>query len=109
MWQRKICLETGNTCTQRWELQLPSLTQSQVEKAMEIFQDMSLRGCERNVITYSSLISACEKVRGISWKCCATQQWPTCLQLILCPLCFPSGGSLGACPWSVSPHESGGM
>ena len=31
----------------------------QVEKAMEIFEDMSRFGCERNVITYSSLISAC--------------------------------------------------
>ena len=33
----------------------------QVEKAMEIFEDMSRFGCERNVTTYSSLISACEK------------------------------------------------
>ncbi len=28
---------------------------------MEIFADMVSRGCERNVITYSSCISACEK------------------------------------------------
>lgn len=28
---------------------------------MEIFEDMTRFGCERNVITYSSLISACEK------------------------------------------------
>lgn len=28
---------------------------------MTIFQDMVARGCERNVITYSSLITACEK------------------------------------------------
>lgn len=34
---------------------------TQVEKALEIFRDMIRRGCERNVITYSSLISACEK------------------------------------------------
>ena len=33
----------------------------QVEEAMTIFQDMVARGCERNVITYSSLITACEK------------------------------------------------
>jgi hypothetical protein len=33
-----------------------------VEKALEIFRDMIRRGCERNVITYSSLIS----VRGRS-------------------------------------------
>ena len=33
----------------------------QVEEAMSIFQDMVTRGCERNVITYSSLITACEK------------------------------------------------
>jgi len=32
-----------------------------VEEAMQIFQDMVTRGCERNVITYSSLITACEK------------------------------------------------
>ena len=25
------------------------------------WQDMAARGCERNVITYSSLISACER------------------------------------------------
>ena len=33
----------------------------QVEAALQIFDDMRERGCERNVITYSSLISACEK------------------------------------------------
>ena len=33
----------------------------QVEEAIQIFQDMVARNCERNVITYSSLISACEK------------------------------------------------
>ena len=33
----------------------------QVEEALQIFHDMVSRGCERNVITYSSLISACEK------------------------------------------------
>ena len=33
----------------------------QIEEALRIFQDMVQRGCERNVITYSSLISACEK------------------------------------------------
>ena len=33
----------------------------QIEDAIKIFQDMINRGCERNVITYSSLISACEK------------------------------------------------
>lgn len=33
----------------------------QIEDAIKIFQDMIHRGCERNVITYSSLISACEK------------------------------------------------
>jgi len=32
-----------------------------VEQAMGIFADMVARGCERNVITYSSLISAAEK------------------------------------------------
>ena len=32
-----------------------------MEEALRIFQDMVQRGCERNVITYSSLISACEK------------------------------------------------
>jgi pentatricopeptide repeat protein len=34
---------------------------AQIEEAIRIFQDMVQRGCERNVITYSSLISACEK------------------------------------------------
>ena len=33
----------------------------QLERALEIWRDMAARGCERNVITYSSLISACEK------------------------------------------------
>ena len=33
----------------------------QIEEALRIFQDMVQRGCERNVITYSSLIAACEK------------------------------------------------
>ena len=33
----------------------------QVEEALGIFQDMVARGCERNVITYSSLIVAAEK------------------------------------------------
>ena len=28
---------------------------------MEVFQEMVWKGCERSVITYSSLISACEK------------------------------------------------
>ena len=28
---------------------------------MEVFQEMVYKGCERSVITYSSLISACEK------------------------------------------------
>ena len=32
-----------------------------MEEALQIFQDMVARNCERNVITYSSLISACEK------------------------------------------------
>jgi len=30
-------------------------------QVMEVFQEMVHRGCERSVITYSSLISACEK------------------------------------------------
>ena len=34
---------------------------AQIEEALRIFQDMVQRGCERNVITYSSLIAACEK------------------------------------------------
>ena len=33
----------------------------QLEAALQIFKDMVARNCERNVITYSSLISACEK------------------------------------------------
>jgi pentatricopeptide repeat domain-containing protein 1 len=33
----------------------------QVEEALGIFQDMVARGCERNVITYSSLVGAAEK------------------------------------------------
>ncbi len=32
-----------------------------MDKALKIFQDMIAHGCERNVITYSSLINACEK------------------------------------------------
>jgi pentatricopeptide repeat domain-containing protein 1 len=32
-----------------------------IDQAMEVYRDMSMRGCERNVITYSSLISAAEK------------------------------------------------
>lgn len=32
-----------------------------MDKALQIFSDMVQRGCERNVITYSSTISACEK------------------------------------------------
>lgn len=43
----------------------------QVEAALQIFEDMVARGCERNVITYSSLISACEKAG----------QWRLALQL----------------------------
>ena len=35
-----------------------------MEEALRVYEDMAARGCERNVITYSSLISACEKVRG---------------------------------------------
>ena len=34
---------------------------AQIEEALRIFQDMVQRGCERNVITYSSLVAACEK------------------------------------------------
>lgn len=30
-------------------------------QVMEVFQEMVYKGCERSVITYSSLISACEK------------------------------------------------
>ena len=30
-------------------------------QVMEVFQEMVWKGCERSVITYSSLISACEK------------------------------------------------
>ena len=30
-------------------------------QVMEVFQEMVFKGCERSVITYSSLISACEK------------------------------------------------
>lgn len=33
----------------------------QVEEALAVYEDMAARGCERNVITYSSLISACER------------------------------------------------
>lgn len=33
----------------------------QVEAALQVFDDMRERGCERNVITYSSLICACER------------------------------------------------
>ena len=33
----------------------------QLDAALEVWRDMTARGCERNVITYSSLISACEK------------------------------------------------
>ena len=32
-------------------------------QVMEVFQEMVYKGCERSVITYSSLISACEKAR----------------------------------------------
>ena len=32
-----------------------------MDKALKIFHDMIAHGCERNVITYSSLINACEK------------------------------------------------
>ena len=39
--------------------QLSTLSPIQV---MEVFQEMVYKGCERSVITYSSLISACEKV-----------------------------------------------
>ena len=41
--------------------ELDLLAPLQIEEALRIFQDMVQRGCERNVITYSSLISACEK------------------------------------------------
>jgi hypothetical protein len=33
-------------------------------QVMEVFQEMVYKGCERSVITYSSLISACEKARA---------------------------------------------
>ena len=39
----------------------PVRAHAQVEEALQIFEDMLARGCERNVITYSSLVSACEK------------------------------------------------
>ena len=50
---------------------LPYSCHAQVEAALQIFEDMVARGCERNVITYSSLISACEKAG----------QWRLALQL----------------------------
>ena len=34
------------------------------KQVMEVFQEMVYKGCERSVITYSSLISACEKARA---------------------------------------------
>ena len=34
---------------------------SWLAQVMEVFQEMVFKGCERSVITYSSLISACEK------------------------------------------------
>lgn len=40
---------------------MPGGVRAQIEEALRIFQDMVQRGCERNVITYSSLIAACEK------------------------------------------------
>ena len=40
---------------------MPRLLWRQVEEALRVYEDMQQRGCECNVITYSSLISACER------------------------------------------------
>ena len=52
------CPGCSTTCSQPRTIWLH---RSQVDKALKIFQDMIAHGCERNVITYSSLINACEK------------------------------------------------
>ena len=40
---------------------LPLLLLAHLLQVMEVYQDMLRTGCERSVITYSALISACEK------------------------------------------------
>jgi pentatricopeptide repeat protein len=49
---------TGSHC--QW-LQHVVYCGAQIEEAVDVFESMVARGCERNVITYSSLITACEK------------------------------------------------
>jgi pentatricopeptide repeat domain-containing protein 1 len=43
------------------KLAVSSQTVVGVLQVMEVYQDMLRTGCERSVITYSALISACEK------------------------------------------------
>ena len=52
LWQVEVLL--GRVVVRR-------MVSAQVEEALQIFEDMLARGCERNVITYSSLVAACEK------------------------------------------------
>jgi pentatricopeptide repeat protein len=49
----------------------PLLLAGKLDKVLEVYKDMVVKGLERSVITYSSLISACEKAG----------QWETALQL----------------------------
>ena len=55
-----VTLNSRSRTVSSWSA-LSLCARAQIEEALRIFQDMVQRGCERNVITYSSLISACEK------------------------------------------------
>ena len=60
---RKLCL-----CATKAAFMLLA---GKLDKVLEVYKDMVVKGLERSVITYSSLISACEKAG----------QWETALQL----------------------------
>ena len=74
-----------------------------MEEALGIFQDMVTRGCERNVITYSSLIVAAEKAG----------RWQLALELLeemhrdgCSPNAVTFNAILSACAQGAAPHPA---
>ena len=55
------CLAAQQYCTSVLSLQAEAMLSINLANGMQVFQEMVWKGCERSVITYSSLISACEK------------------------------------------------
>ena len=62
---------------------------------MEVFQEMVFKGCERSVITYSSLISACEKVGAWEEADMVRPQYMCLAQL--CPTSLTSSVLFSSC------------